>query len=305
MFGLFFLGLLAFITLLCVVSILIAEEKILPTILTIVAGVATLGSTVGMVYEQIEPGTVGVVTTLGTLDDDDILEQGPHWINPMSEVYVYNIQRQKSTFEKEVISSDRNPLMVDAVMSWQLQPQHMPKLFEKMRGFADFINKWFHNAVFEGFSNTPWKDAVGEGRDELANIVELKLRESIASELEKLGVSPNAIVIHTVKISSVIPDKKILNAIAEKEGAKEDLERQETLTMIAAEEAKRRANEGDGIKQLMENLPEGFTPADIRLILDGVSNKTKAEAFSKAVEAGVVDFVIMDGSQSAISQQVK
>lgn len=104
-----------------------------------------------------------------------------------------------------------------------------------------------------------------------------------------------------MQLRKILPPQKVLNAVSEKVAAQEDLERQKTLTRIAEEEARRRQNEGRGVKNLFTELPAGLKPSEIREVLAAIADKTRAEATMKAVETGQVQIMIMYGTQPAIS----
>ena len=104
-----------------------------------------------------------------------------------------------------------------------------------------------------------------------------------------------------MQLRKVLPPNKVLNAVAEKIAAEEDLERQKTLTQIAEEEARRRQNEGRGVNNLFAELPQGFSPSQIREVLGAIADKTRAEAMMKAVETGQVQVMVMNGAQPSLA----
>lgn len=96
-------------------------------------------------------------------------------------------------------------------------------------------------------------------------------------------------------LRDVRPDAKVLNAISEKVAAEEDLKRQRVLTEIARQEAERRANEGIGVARLFSELPQGFSPDQIRAVLAALADKQRADALTKAVESGKVNVMVLPG----------
>ena len=86
-----------------------------------------------------------------------------------------------------------------------------------------------------------------------------------------------------VQIRGIYPPNRIRQAASEKVAAEEELKRQETLTQIAEEEARRRANEGKGVQMMFDELPDGFTADEIARVVNAISAKTRAEAVMKAV----------------------
>ena len=102
-----------------------------------------------------------------------------------------------------------------------------------------------------------------------------------------------------------MPPAIVQNAISEKIASDQDLQRQHTLTAIAQEIAKRRINEGVGIRNLFSELPKNISPKDMSHLLSAMAEKEKADAVMKAVETGQAKnlFIGMNGVAPAVPMQ--
>jgi hypothetical protein len=150
-----------------------------------------------------------------------------------------------------------------------------------------------------GFAGFPWDAAATSERAAVEAAILKEFRNVVFQQFMAAGLTKEetemAIIIAPVQLRESLPDLKVLNAVAEKTASLQDLERQSTLTEIAEKEAERRKQEGSGVKQLFEALPENFTASEIAEVLGALANKTRADAMLKAVESGQIDTVIMNG----------
>lgn len=155
-------------------------------------------------------------------------------------------------------------------------------------------------AVRDVIAAFAWADAAGPRRGDVEIQMLENLRRSVISDLVEQGWSQEeakrAIQFLPTQLREVLPDQKIQNAIAERLAAQENLARQLILTEIAKQEAERRAQEGTGVSKLFEQLPKGFKASEIRDVLLALAEKERADALTKAVESGKINFMVLPSS---------
>lgn len=251
----------------------------------------------------VDNGEVIVTKTFGKTEDSGF-EPGVHLIAPWVNTQVYNTLRREFTFEGEVITNDSNPLEVSVGFATKLNPASAWKL--QLLVGEDYFDKVVvpagQTATRSGIAKFGWEKAATSERSEVEAAIQQDFVKIVVDQLVAAGLSaaeaPGVLHVFPVQLRKSLPDKKVLNAVAEKTASKQDLDRQKTLTDIAAEEAKRRTNEGTGIKNLFDSLPKGFTAEEISKVLTAMASKTRADAMMKAVESGNVDTVIMNGDSA-------
>ena len=267
----------------------------------------------------IPPGHVGVATLFGAVQTD-VYEEGLHIVNPFYSIQEFSVRRTMFDFrgsenrgngrvgsagaEIVSVSSDSTPLRVDIGFPLRLNGPLAWKVFQRIgpqRVVAtQLVVPAARSAVRDAVAGFSWRDAATVSRDKLAARIEERFRQLVERDLIAAGFpeeeARQTLTIQPVQLRKVLPPDKVLNAVAEKIAAEEDLERQRTLTQIAEEEARRRQNEGRGVNNLFSELPQGFTPGEIRQVLSAIADKVRAEALMKAVETGQVQVVVMNGA---------
>ena len=265
----------------------------------------------------VPPGHVAAATLFGAVQEG-IYEEGLHIVNPFYSFREFSVRRTMFDFrgsenggrmgsaggEIVSVSSDSTPLRVDIGFPLRLNGPVAWKVFQRIGPqsvvAAQLVIPAARSAVRDAVAGFTWRDAATGSRDKLAARIEARFRELVERDLVAAGFpeeeARQTFTVQPVQLRKVLPPNKVLNAVAEKIAAEEDLERQKTLTQIAEEEARRRQNEGRGVNNLFAELPKGFTPEEIRQVLSAIADKVRAEAMMKAVETGQVQVVVMNGS---------
>lgn len=258
----------------------------------------------------VDPGTVQVKTLFGKVSQT-VYGEGFHLVNPFASFHEMNIRAQLFDYTEnnkaQALSADGTPLEVDTGFKFTLEPAYAWKVYQRLgteRRYRGLIGSSARESIRSAVAKYNWKDAATTKRDEMALTMRHFFEDSIVKELKALGFNDSeaqgAFHVTAVNLRRVIPPQKVLNAISEKVAAQEDLQRQKSLTAIAEEAARRRANEGIGVKRLFDELPKDFTASQIAVVLEAIANKERADAMMKAVEAGDVNVMVMNGNTVAV-----
>lgn len=226
---------------------------------------------------------------------------GLHFIAPWAATTSYFALRREFEFKGDVITADNNPLTVSVGFATKLNPAQAWKVQQAIGTdyYSELVVKAGQTAVRDGIASFPWTRAVTSDRGEVQRAIQSNFERILVEQFIANGLTEKdakaALEVSPVQLRSALPDRKVLNAVAERSASEQDLQRQKTLTKIAEEEANRRKNEGDGVANLFSQLPKGFTSDEISMVLGALANKTRADAMLKAVESGQVKTVIMNG----------
>ena len=254
-------------------------------------------------------GEARVATLFGVVQDGKIYEEGIHMANPLYSFPHYRVRRIEKDFSGEErlsqLTADDVLLILDMSVAWRLNPAFLDR-FHRVIGL-DYIQRMMRpiirRAVRDAVQEMPFSGDGSEHRAFLASRIRELFIEHLTADLVSSGFSETEaqamFEIYQVMLRRILPPQRILDAVSEKLAAEQDLARQFTLTAIAQEEANRRAMEGQGVARLFDELPEGFTPSDIRIILDAVSTKTRADAMQAAVSTGQVSTLVLFGDSAA------
>ena len=275
------------------------------SIMFVVAMVMTGAS----VIRFVPAGHVQVETVFGRVTGN-VIDAGAHVVNPLANWHQMNVRLQIFDFAggeaASALSLDGTQLDLDTGFNFSLKPEFAHLIFEKIGDeyrYQQFVSSAAREAIRSAVAKFDWKAAATTERDVLAELMRTEFERNLVGKLSNAGLTAEeaqgAFQFAKVELRRVQPPAKVLNAISEKVAAEEDLERQITLTAIAEEAAKRRAQEGVGVQKLFEQLPENFEPSEISEVLRALAEKERADALMKAVEAGEVKVIVMNGGASA------
>jgi len=303
------------IVLLIVVCCLAYAKKLqkYSLLLLVVAVMFVIGNSLTIV----SVGHVKVGNLFGAMQEG-YYEEGLNFVNPFLSFSEIPIRRQSIDFTGENaaqgVSSDPMRLKVDITIPYIPNPVAIWKIVQRYgEGGWNLVTPNSRRAIRDCTARETWMYTMGrEGRQKLSDCVTTRLSELVVADLKSAGfdehLSLSAFTFPPAILREVLPtDKVLLNAIAQNESSKKDLERQKTLTKIAEEEANRRENEGAGVAKMMSKLPRNYKISEMVAIIKASAAKTHADAFMKSVENGNPNIsIVVDGSgNTGIAKMVK
>ncbi len=248
--------------------------------------------------------------------------EGVQVVNPFLDFHTMSVRRQVIEFHAssdksgndDVVSLSKNnvPMSVDVTYAWQLNPTYAWWVYRHMglddAYIAALIKQASRSATRAATAQFTSDEATTSMRTELTLAMEKQFGDHLVGDLVRQGLTPdeakNVFIVLPVQLRKVLPPEKVLNAIAEKAAAEQDLQRQVTLTAIAKQEAERRSNEGLGVQKLFGELPKGFTAEQISMVVNALANKQKADAIMKGIEAGKITTMVIDGAPTSVQISV-
>lgn len=253
----------------------------------------------------VDAGTVKVAKLFGKMQQKSY-SPGIQIVNPLAELHAMNVRRDTYDFTGKStvrgLSSDRVVLEIDIAFPLALNPAYAWKIYERVGPRQTFMRQFdsaARTAVRDVVAEYDWKLAATTARNEIAQQAHDTFESYLVRDLMGIGFTEEeakaTFTVLPVQLRRVQPPKKVLNAISEKVAAQEDLERQKTLTQIAEETALRRAKEGLGVKKLFDELPAGFSPTQISIVLRAIADKRRSDALMKAVEGDRISIMVVDG----------
>lgn len=263
----------------------------------------------------VEPGQVAVPVRLGAVQADGALGEGLHLADPFTRFPRMTVRRQilemssgggaaqaGAGAEVMALSADQLPMAVDVGIPFALNPGSAPRIFQRIGGDAaidGLVRPAARTAVRDALALFRWEEAATTRREALAEAIGARFRALVEADLRGLGLSEaearDAFAMPPVVLRRVMPPLAVQEAIGERLRARQELEKQETLTEIARQEAARRSLEGQGIGNLIRSLPEGYGPEQVAALLNALANRTRAEALAQATRHPGVQMVVMEG----------
>ena len=200
------------------------------------------------------------------------------------------------------LSSDRIAMSADLTFPYQLNADWAWKVYTVIGPTyeATLLIPAARAAVREAAASFTWNDAVATKRADLEKQVHAVfsrlVRENLTSSGFSVDEAAKAIVLMPPQIRRLAPPKVILSAESDRMASEVNLQRQVVLNQIAEREAERRANEGLGIRKLIEQLPKEFSPVQLKDLLYALADKQRADSMLKAVERDQVKVIVMGGN---------
>jgi regulator of protease activity HflC (stomatin/prohibitin superfamily) len=188
----------------------------------------------------VDNGEVIVTKTFGKTEDSSF-EPGVHLIAPWVNTKAYDTLRREFTYEGEVITQDSNPLEVSVGFATKLDPASAWKI-QTLIG-EDYFDRVVvpagQTATRSGIAKFGWEKAATSERSEVEAAIQQDFEKIVVDQLVAAGFgredAKHVLHVFPVQLRKSLPDKKVLNSVAEKSASKQDLDRQKTLTEIAAE----------------------------------------------------------------------
>lgn len=244
----------------------------------------------------VDAGQVKVTKLFGAVQEG-YYPEGLHVINPMMSTVTMDTRRRVIEFTGNdaisALAADKVKLTVDASMPYVLNPRMAWKVLQRYGRNYEYalVFQAARSALRDAVSAMPWERATSEqGRAELAASISENFSRVLVADMVTAGFdeedAKTAFSFPNAQVRRTLPPNRILDAIAEEQASEADLRRQKTLTEIARQEAERRANDGLGVKLMMEALPKNFEVDEMVSIINANAAKTNSEAFMKSVEAG-------------------
>ena len=281
-------------------------------VLGVIAGLAVwVITTVGAAIQTVDAGKVKVLKLFGA-QQEGFIPEGLHLINPLATTIEMDTRRRVINFSGqdtiESLSSDNVLMTIDASIPFILNPQMAWKINQRYGPSYEgaLILPAARSAVRDAISAQPWNTVTSEsGRAQLADLIARRLEQVVRSDLVQAGFSSDeakaTFTFPNVQIRAITPPQRIIDSINEEQAAQADLRRQVTLTQIAEQEAERRANDGLGVRKMMEALPQNYAVEEMVAVINANNGKTAAEAFMKAVESGNPNITVVVASDKQAS----
>ena len=173
--------------------------------------------------------------------------------------------------------------------------------------FREQVRNSARSAARTVFGRWNWKEAASSKQGEFAQEIKEELEKRIQGRLIDQGVeaelASSIFIFSTPEVRKLLPPQAIRDAGAEREAAVIERERQVELTKAEAEIAKRQAQKGKGINNLLDEsgLPTSSrTPANVAALLHAHADLVRAEALSRMArqENSPINWGVIGGSAS-------
>jgi regulator of protease activity HflC (stomatin/prohibitin superfamily) len=232
-------------------------------VVVIVLGMATSA------FKIIEPGMVGVQTLFGKVQDE-VLESGPHIINPFVDVTTFSIQTQNYTMSAKssegqvegddairVLSSDGLEVTIDLSVLYKVNPAKAPYILQNIgEGYEDkIVRPITRTAIRDNAVNYQAVDLYSTKREEF----QFKINKTISENFEKNGLEVQQILVRNIELPASVRE-----SIESKIQAEQDAQKMQFVLQKESQEADRKRVEAQGIADYQKIISTGLTEQQLQ-----------------------------------------
>ncbi len=242
---------------------------IVNTVGIVIIAIGLLLSTVNV----IEAGNVGVQTLFGQVQNN-VLESGLHFINPLVEVTTFDSRTQNYTMSgKEgegqvqgddairVLSSDGLEVTIDLSVLYKIDPNKAPFILQNIgEKYEDkIVRPVTRTAIRDNAVNYQAVDLYSTKRQEF----QFKINQSITSNFAKNGLIVQQILVRNISLPA-----SVKASIESKINAEQDAQKMQFVLQKERQEADRKRVEAQGIADYQKILSTGLS--DKQLIYESI-----------------------------------
>src|ERR1700761_4176120 len=248
-------------------------------------------------YKQVEAGQVGVQTLFGKVQTD-VLESGPHIINPLVNVTTFDTRTQNYTMSArtnegqvegddgiKVLSSDGLEVAIDLSVLYSVIPSKAPYILQNIgNDYQDkIVRPITRTAIRDNAVNYAAVDLYSDKRQEF----QYKINKTISESFAKNGLEVQSILVRNISLPATVRA-----SIESKIQAEQEAQKMQFVLQKERQEADRKRVEAQGIADYQKILSTGLS--DKQLQYEAI-NAQKAIALSPNTKV-----IIMGGKPGSI-----
>jgi regulator of protease activity HflC (stomatin/prohibitin superfamily) len=212
----------------------------------------------------IDPGKVGVQVLFGKVQDN-VLESGLHFIDPVVDVTTFSVQTENYTMSAKesegqvqgddairVLSSDGLEVTIDLSVLYRLNPAKAPYILQNIG--VDYENKIVRpvtrTAIRDNAVNYQAVDLYSTKREEF----QAKINQTITQSFAKSGLEVQQILVRNISLPT-----SVKASIESKINAEQDAQKMQFVLQKERQEADRKRVEAQGIADYQKILSTGLT----------------------------------------------
>jgi regulator of protease activity HflC (stomatin/prohibitin superfamily) len=222
----------------------------------------------------VEPGEVGVKSTLGKLDRTP-LNSGIHIMIPILDSWaIYSTRTVALPEEFATLTKDGQAVKVTGIAEYAINPAKAPSIYENLGSSASDVQNKVINPVLLSAVKIQVADK------ELSSVISDQngLSSAIVADINLQLKENEYVKFDSFKVTGIVLDPQVQSSIERKQIAKQELERKSTEIQIAEGEVKRLNILKTGIsdltiKQDFVNKWDGKTPIGGNIIIDATKDR--------------------------------
>jgi regulator of protease activity HflC (stomatin/prohibitin superfamily) len=252
--------------------------------------IALLGALTSSI-RQIDAGTIGVQSLFGKVNDN-VLENGLNFVNPLVDVTIFDTKTQNYTMSASaaegdlsgddairVLSADGLEVVIDLTVLYKILPSESPNIFRKIgRDYKDKIVRPLTRTRIR--DNAVYYDAVSlysKKRDEFQD----RIYKTIDKDFKDRGLILEQLLIRNIDLP-----ESVKKTIESKINAEQDAQKMEFVLQKEKQEAERKRVEAKGISDYQTIIAASLTDRQLQYEMIKAQKELAASPNAKVVIMG-------------------
>src|ERR1700744_1265181 len=220
-------------------------------------------------FKIIEAGDVGVQTILGKVQEN-VLESGPHFVNPIVEITTFDVKTQNYTMSAQskegqvegddaikVLSSDGLEVTIDLSVLYTINPAKAPFILQN-------IGEDYQDKIVRPITRTAIRDnAVAYQAVDLYSVkreeFQAKINKTITDNFAKNGLEVQQILVRNISLPA-----SVRASIESKIQAEQEAQKMQFVFQKKRQEADRKRVEAQGIADYQKIISTGLTDKQLQ-----------------------------------------
>lgn len=240
---------------------------------------------------QIDAGTIGIQSLFGKVNNN-VLENGLNFVNPLVDVYVFDTKTQNYTMSAlgaegeqsgddaiRVLSADGLEVIIDLTVLYKILPSEAPNIYREIgRDYKDKIVRPVTRTRIR--DNAVYYDAVSlysKKRDEFQD----RIYKTIAKDFKDRGLILEQLLIRNINLP-----ESVKKTIESKINAEQDAQKMEFVLQKEKQEAERKRVEAKGISDYQTIIASSLTDRQLQYEMINAQKELAKSPNSKIVIMG-------------------
>jgi regulator of protease activity HflC (stomatin/prohibitin superfamily) len=268
MFALVIFGAIIFIASLFLKNMSIDFARYVPIAKLVGIGMILIGTFLSM-FKQVDSGTVGVKTLFGKVQND-VLESGLSFVNPMVDVVLFDVQTQNYTMSAvsnegnqqgddaiRVLSADGLEVIIDLTVLYRISASDAPKILRT-------IGVNYTDKIVRPVSRTRIRDkAVDYDAISLYSTKRNEFKDRIFKDIDK-DFKKRGLILEELLIRNINLPQSVKLTIESKINAEQDAKKMLFVLQKEQQEAERKRVEAQGIADYQRIISSGLTDKQLQ-----------------------------------------
>jgi regulator of protease activity HflC (stomatin/prohibitin superfamily) len=205
-----------------------------------------------MSFTTIGAGNVGVLTLFGKVYENERLDAGFHFVNPLKSVHEITVRTQSVKESAEVPSSEGLVMKLDTSVVFHVNPDKAATIYKELG--PDFIDVIIEPTVRSAVRETTASHSANALYSSARETVAKQILDSLQMQLKPRGIEIEQVLLRDIQLPEALKASIELKQQAEQESLAMSFKLQKER-----QEAERKRIEAQGIRDFQQTVSQGIS----------------------------------------------